>query len=128
MLSLFTGVIGIFILNKYKYNLLAMIFKLYDDRSTAICDDNHIKISYIYGRDKYNVYLPYSHRNIAKMIQLKAELICDDKIVEITQQPGIPYLMTAKDLGGNIIKLTNFENGLYHEYTECPLYGKEIMD
>ena len=102
----------------------------FQKRNIEILDNNRGKISYIYMGHKYDIYIPYIRRNAIKMTDFKAELITNDSIINITQQPGIPYLVNAKQLDGNSIKLTNLSTGATHTYdlTECPLYGTEIME
>lgn len=124
VIGLFIGIFSLSYL--YRYKLLKLI--LGSNSSYILFNNNHIEISYSCLGEKYFIRLPYNPRNKVKMIQFKAELISGDKKIDITQQPGIPYLINAKDLCGEKIILTNLETGEYHEYTTAPLYGIEIME
>lgn len=80
---------------------------------------------------EYQFIVPYSRRHVASMGQLKAELIYDDKsCLDITQQPGIPYIFTAQELGGETIVITNQENQQQYNYGSDtrPMFALETMD
>jgi hypothetical protein len=55
------------------------------------------------------------------MSSLEVFLMKDNKAEKITQQPGIPYVLSAKQLGGSLIVVTN-EESEYSEYIEAPQY------
>lgn len=66
---------------------------------------NSACITYLrYGRE-YQVNIPYNRHLVAKMSSCKVFLIKGEEKIDITQQPGIPYLMTASMLGGDKIIL-----------------------
>lgn len=86
----------------------------------------------IYSRlgSKYILNVPYNRKYVATMAQFEVYLILKDADpIKITQQPGIPYMVSAKDLGGVIIRIVNHENDTRYDYSEniIPLYGTEAM-
>lgn len=96
-------------------------------------NESDLSASIIYERmgSQYILMVPYSRKYVAAMTQFKVELLRHDKEpLNITQQPGIPYIVTAHDLGGYSIRVTNEDTGISHEYkdTTPPMYGEEVMD
>jgi hypothetical protein len=88
-------------------------------------------IEYEYFGQKYKLAIPYNRKKLINMANYKAELCFNDKTsVNITQQPGIPYILNASDLGGQYIKITNMETGLSHNYDNkhVPMYADELIN
>lgn len=82
------------------------------------------------GRD-YKLFLPYNRRATIPMAQYKASLNKRDGLnIDITQQPGIPYLVTPEDLGGDSITILNRDNGVQYTFgsSQTPLYANEVLD
>lgn len=93
--------------------------------------DKSAIITYERFKTEYMVIIPYNRRYVSKMMHLKVEIkIEDDKFLEITQQPGIPYLVSAEMLGGKEIKISNTDTGQVHIYqgNEIPGYGIEVFE
>lgn len=96
-------------------------------------NDSDTSATIIYERmgSHYLLMIPYNRKFVAPMSQFKVELLRHNKEpLNITQQPGIPYMVNAEHLGGFAIKITNEDNGLFHEYPQSilPLYGEEVFD
>jgi len=96
-------------------------------------NDSDLSASIIYERmgSQYILMVPYSRKYIASMTQFRVELLRYNKEpLNITQQPGIPYIVSSEDLGGSAIKITNEDTGYSYEYTgtKLPMYGEEVMD
>jgi len=85
-------------------------------------------VTYTYNEKKYRVLVPYRAEKAAGMLSLRATLhLTDGSILDITQQPGVPYLCKASDLGGEKIVLYNAETNNSVEYTVAPGWAEEIV-
>jgi hypothetical protein len=126
-----------------RYHRVTMILSLIDKIQNDIgsktsqvafsINDTDTSASIVYERigQQYIMLIPYNRKYVAAMSQFKAELLrTDNEPVNITQQPGIPYLIHADSLGGHTIRITNQETNVSHEYphTEIPMYAEEVMD
>ena len=68
-------------------------------------------ISHQYGGKNYQVCVPYDATKVRQALRKEVFLIVDNpdgqqKRINITQKPGIPYLFSAEYLGGNKIIVT----------------------
>lgn len=112
-LSIF--VLGIIYKDKIKYvfniSLVAVDFlkKMYFAHKCYL--DNNINYFVVRDINKKLFYIPTD--NPRKYIGKKVYLIKNGDEIDITQKPGIPYFITASDLGGNKIIIKD-------------LFGKEI--
>lgn len=102
------------------------IFKIMDTNSM----DTSAIVTYQHLGNSHKVLVHYNRDKVAIMGQFKA-ILCNEtahEMEDITQQPGIPYLVTAKQLGGHYIRITNAENGQKYDYFQdtIPGYGDEI--
>lgn len=76
------------------------------DCSTSIQlfhNDTLARIKYSkYGKN-YSIVVPYRNNIISRMLRFEAFLCVDDQQYNITHQPGIPYLYSPQQLGGDKI-------------------------
>jgi len=93
-------------------------------------NDNHGIISYSRHGHQYTYMVPFQRSYISAMSQFKAQLLMsDDTLIDITQQPGLPYFITANCLGGTVIRITNEETGVSVDYTDKPpFFATEVMN
>ena len=68
---------------------------------------NSIRIGYERFGRPLSVYLPYKRHLIPSMSTSRVYAQYDDRRMEITQQNGIPYMVSAKDLGANSLVLVD---------------------
>ena len=100
--------------------------------SSFSVNDTDLSASILYERmgQKCFVSIPFDKSNVFHMIQYKAELLRENKTaLNITQEPGIPYMVCAHDLGGHTIRVTNQDSGVHYDYglNVRPMYAKEVM-
>ena len=96
--SLFTRVFTILITTLYKRK----------DTPSCVINDKYMTIFYTLNNNKYSVNIPYDKRLATRAIGKKVYLICDDCRVDVTHQPGVPYLVKASDIGGNYYIVHDF--------------------
>ncbi len=99
---------------------------------TVITSDRNMSLTYKFcGANEHKLYIPYDIDRVSKMTYLKAQLLLPNgHCVDITQQPGIPYMLCAADLGGISIVICNEDNGKSYIYysTHIPGYADRLMD
>jgi len=79
---------------------------------------NSLTVSYSYLGSTYQVTIPYNKRYSVKMAPLIAELLTEGQTKIVTQQAGIPYLVSPEEMGGQAIIITNSETGDILVYKE----------
>jgi hypothetical protein len=115
-----------------KYNV-GVVLKFLNNKKIIInyINNNSAMIEYEYFGQNYKLSIPYNRKKLINMSDYKAEFCFNDKpSLNITQQPGIPYILNANDLGGEYIKITNMETGLSHNYDnkKVPMYADELFN
>ena len=75
--------------------------------STAkICDTQQcLSIIYTWQDQSFPLYMPFNKTLMRKWTGVKVYLIKDDRELEITQQPGLLYLITPSQIGGSGAKI-----------------------
>ena len=99
-------------LNK-KQDQNSEIFKPMEKSKSAIILYNH-------GGKNHNICVPYDRSKSRKMLRKEVFLVrLDDheNRVEITHKPGVPYLLSAKEMGGIKIVVTK-DGETIREYGE----------
>lgn len=87
------------------------------------------RISYINENEIVKVFLPFEFDKAVDMVSLEAELVMEDgESIDITQEPGIPYLCAAKQYSAHAkeIVITNVANGMKHSYVIAPMFAIEV--
>jgi hypothetical protein len=65
-----------------------------------------------YGKS-YILNIPYDRSRISSMSSYTVYLIKNNQRINITQQSGIPYLVTADELGGNSIEVETIDGDFF---------------
>lgn len=85
--------------------------------------DNYLELNYVYNNINYNLYLPFNENKIQQMTNYEVFLLNNNKEPKnITQQPGIPYLVNAQMLNGLQICAINEEQEIDFAYDNIPMY------
>ena len=66
----------------------------------------------------HSVYVPYDRKKSSSMLRKKVYLIKENEKIDISQKPGVPYLITAKQLGGSEIIVEDLSGEIIKRYTE----------
>lgn len=89
------------------------------------------KIMYMYQNNNYEVMIPYHPHLMVPMLDLQAFLLFEDGTkTEITQQPGIPYMITAHEYGAKEIEIINNDTKASKKYgaNDRPMFASELLD
>jgi hypothetical protein len=108
-------------------------FTANDGKISFTVNDTDTSVSVFYERlgKRYPVFIPFNRSFVASMVEFKADLMRDHhEPLDITQQPGLPYLVSAHSLGGHSIRITNNSSGKMFEYkgNTIPGYAAEVFD
>jgi hypothetical protein len=76
------------------------------------------------GGKTHSVYLPYDRRKSTSMLRKKVYLLKGNEKIDISQKPGIPYVVSASMLGGEFIIIEDPEGNIIKQYSkdEIPNY------
>ena len=82
------------------------------------------KIKVIHAGKTDHIFVPYDRRKSLNMLTMKVYLIKNGEKIEITQKAGIPYLICAKDMGGEEIIAENIDASYVKRFDkeERPMY------
>ena len=109
------------------YRLYVLYKAAGGDLSTAGIDKypGFVVIKYQDAGQTYKVCLPYDPQRVSRMCGIKAELKVNGELIDITQQPGIPYSISGNNLTGTIV----IQKSIFgqKEYTDmAPMYASEM--
>ena len=108
-----------------KYNDILRHMKSENSGNTVKIYDNYMEIMYLYMNKDYVLRVPYNPSLISKMTQYVVISNTLGKQMDITQQPGVPYLITAKELNSENIIVNDLDNDTVKVYTcKPPMYGE----
>lgn len=89
--------------------------------------DKCIRVTYTYLGKEYCVLAPFTRTQMQTMATYQAVGVKGEKEDTITQQPGVPYTLSAQDMGYDYIRMTNTLTGQSKEYKDqAPRYATEI--
>lgn len=113
-------------------NMISIILSMKGVSATSFLqvEDRFIKVSHQRGTFISNFIVPYNRQQVARMSQYVAHLVKDDhSTMDITQYPGIPYSMCAREMGGCFIEVHDQESGHGHVYDgeTAPGYCEELI-
>lgn len=80
-----------------------------------------IKVSH--GGKTHEVYVPYDRSKSTSMLRKKVFLLKDEKKIELVQKPGIPYLVSAEQMGGSSIIIEDLSGSIIRTFTETEVPG-----
>ena len=92
------------------------LFKPLHKNSSAVINVKH-------NGKTHPVYIPYDRRKSVSMLRKRVFLLKDDQKEDMTQKPGVPYLVSAKDLGGDSIIVEDLSGEFLKSYTEDEIPG-----
>jgi len=88
----------------------------------ATIHDGYIKIDYYYLNALYSVRLPYHRECLADMAQRCVFAVNqNDTLIDITQQPGIPYSISPQNMGVDHFIIYDDTTELEYEIDKAPL-------
>jgi hypothetical protein len=80
-------------------------------------------IKFSHGGKTHDVYIPYDRSKSTSMLRKRIFLIREDKKIELVQKPGIPYLVSADQMGGTQIIVENLSGEIIRTYSESEVPG-----
>ncbi len=107
------------------YQQLSKILNNQTECKEAQVYDTYIYIPYKYCHNDYSLRLPYDASKVVKMNNYTVEAIDGTIKYDITQQPGIPYLITCQDLECDQIIVNDFNDDQQRVFFKAkPYYGE----
>jgi hypothetical protein len=103
---------------KYVQNKIMSNLPTYSNPAELNLAENrlHGKLTYSHKGANYSLYLPYDKKLLRKVGYMVYYEHKNMKI-DITQEPGIPYYVTAEILGGGVIRVYK-DDEIVHEFKE----------
>lgn len=116
-LGMYAGYKAYKIYQKYS-NLYSMIVHDTNCKNSIVLYENYAEIPYFYNGTSWSIRVPYNRSLISYM----DEFIVWADTKNITQQPGIPYLLDAEELGCKEITSCNAETDETFVYNGAPMF------
>lgn len=88
-------------------------FRVFEKSKSAV-------VLYKYGGKEHKVCIPYDRTKSTNMLRKEVKLIKNEETIDITHKPGVPYLLSSEDMGGDKIIVIK-DNSVIKEY-----FGDEI--
>lgn len=88
-------------------------FRVFEKSKSAV-------VLYKYGGKEHKVCIPYDRTKSTNMLRKEVKLIKNEETIDITHKPGVPYLLSSEDMGGDKIIVIK-DNNVIKEY-----FGDEI--
>ena len=85
--------------------------------------NHYIIIHYTTMGQQYKIRVPYDSEMSVLMNDYMITAINDDEEFDLENQPGIPILLNAAELGVDKIKFTNLDDNTETFFEEVPYYG-----
>jgi len=79
---------------------------------------NSALIKVTHAGKSHDVYVPYDRRKSTSMLRKKVYLIKEGQKIDISQKPGIPYLVNAGQLGGTEIIIEDLSGEVVKRFSE----------
>lgn len=110
-----------------KWQGLLLVFKMMNglaaaqkpSQASVIVNDSDQSLTVAYEKNgiKRSLFLPFKRSSVVHMNDIQMRLTMPNgTMVDITQEPGIPYLCSAAELGGINITAYNVENETSHVF------------
>ena len=97
--------------------------KIVNKKNDIIIHNKYIEIKYTYMNENYTLRVPYDKTKIATMVNYNVFSNKGNEMFDITQQPGIPYLVSANDLDVDGISVFNLDTENIDTYINtAPMY------
>lgn len=118
-----------------KWQGLLLVFKMMNglaaaqkpSQASVIVNDSDQSLTVAYEKNgiKRSLFLPFKRSSVIHMNDIQMRLTMPNgTMVDITQEPGVPYLCSAAELGGINITAYNVEDETSHVFDlhEKPMY------
>ena len=70
------------------------------------------------GGKVHSIYVPYDRKRRGQMVRHNVYLLKGEEKINISQKPGVKYMVSAKDLGGDMIVVEDKDSKVLHVYKD----------
>ncbi len=81
-----------------------------------------VRIRYRKDDRDHFLYLPYKSRYLTQMTESRVFAVSEENEFEITQQPGIPYMVSCNDLGVREIQIRSADGIAFFTNSDIPSF------